>query len=171
MAEIPKRQILVAGITLTVVQFADRRDAAHNMEVEFLFQSQLEQLLFGCAPYATTGACYRLLARAGVGGRALSLRRASVVQELLSNHEYDDLRGVLHSGVRSFTLVPVEAVQEALCCFGQTPVTQALLAALGLPMPEDWVSVQPVGEGGGERSETGGERSETGFSHPNPTPL
>ena len=160
MAEIPKRQILVAGITLTVVQFADRRDAAHNMEVEFLFQSQLEQLLFGCAPYATTGACYRLLARAGVGGRALSLRRASVVQELLSAHEYDDLRGVLHSGVRSFTLVPVEAVQEALCCFGQTPVTQALLAALGLPMPEDWVSVQPVGEGGGEGDEEGEEEVE-----------
>jgi hypothetical protein len=56
--------------------------------------------------------------------------------------------------------VPVEAVQEALCCFGQTPVTQALLAALGLPMPEDWVSVQPGGEGGGEGDEEGEEEVE-----------
>ena len=114
---LPRRTLTIGHRTLHVVTFADRRPAsmpasAHDpSEEEFLFQSEMETLLFEQAPIGQTGAMYRLLQRAGVGGRAIALRRASVAQGLLSDAEFDDLRSMLHSGFRVFTLVPMDAVQ------------------------------------------------------------
>ena len=76
-----------------------------------MFQAELEQVLFVQEDIGQTGAFYRLLRRAGVGARAIALRRASVGQGLLSDAEFDALRSMLHSGFRVFTLVPMEAVQ------------------------------------------------------------
>ena len=157
--EIPGRLVTVASTSLHIVTFTDRR--AQSNTVDFLFQSELERLLFGGhEPLGTTGACYRLLARAGVGDQSLPLRRTSVAQGLLSEQEYNALRGMLHPGVRAFTLVPIEAVQQAIHCFGQTPVSEALLAALGLPKPEGWADNTEAGEeeeGEGEEYEHGGD--------------
>ena len=79
-----------------------------------MFQTELETLLFDSEVIGTTGAFYRLLNRSGVGALALPLRRASVGEGLLSNEEFDALRGLLHSGVRRFTLVPVAAIGAAV---------------------------------------------------------
>ena len=140
---IPVREITVGTRTLHLISFVDRRDAT-NVEEEFLLQSQVQSILFGNEPIGTTGALYRLLNRAGVGPRAVPLRRSSVAAGLVTLEEWEALRtlvyDLLHSGVRAFTLVPIGAVQEAITCFGSTPDSEALLSALGLPRPDAWAS-------------------------------
>ena len=109
---VPRRTISVARQTLHIVTFSDRRPSAASAQpTEMLFQAEVERLIFGQEAIGQTGAMYRLLQRASVGGRALALRRASVAQGLLSDAEFDDLRAMLHSGFRVFTLVPMDAVQ------------------------------------------------------------
>ena len=125
---------------MTVVTFSDRRPGATTVPEEFLFQTELETLLFDAEAIGTTGACYRLLHRAGVGGLALPLRRASVREGLLSDEEYDALRGLLHTGVRALTLVPVTAIRTAMAAFGRSARSEALLSALGLSRPDAWAS-------------------------------
>ena len=45
MAELPRRLVTVANTTLNIVTFTDRR--AQSNVADFLFQSELERLLFG----------------------------------------------------------------------------------------------------------------------------
>lgn len=121
-----KREISVLGRTLTVISFVDRRRPGAHDQGEFLAQYQLESLLYD-QHLNTTGAVYRLLRRAGVGHRALALRRASVAQGLLSDAEFDQLKVLLDANwLRSFTLVPLDAVQAAVGVFGASPQSTAL---------------------------------------------
>ena len=60
---------------------------------------------------------------------ALAVRRTSVGQGLLSDAEFDELRGLLHTGVRVFTLVPTAALRTAVAMFGRTPESEGLLEA------------------------------------------
>ena len=103
-----------------------------------MFQSQLEQFFYQGSLVGTTGAFYRLLARARVGDQTLTLRRTSVGAGLLSNEEFDVLREMLHSGVRVFSLVPIAAVRAAIATFGPTVEMEALLTALQLERPAGW---------------------------------
>ena len=120
-----QRTVTLDRHTFTIVTFTDRRPSSQSSQpVEMMFQAQLERYLFRQEAIGQTGAFYRLLQRAGVGGRSLALRRASVAQGLLSDDEFDDLRDMLHTGFRVFTLVPMDAVQ--VCSF---PIT----APLALP--------------------------------------
>ena len=157
MALVPQRMIIVCGQTLNVVTFADRRTTAAAIQEEFLYQTELETLLFDSEVIGTTGAFYRLLGRAGVSARALPLRRASVRVGLLSDGEFDALRGLLHSGVRLFTLVPVAVIGTAVATFGRTPQSEALLVALGLSRPEAWSDSTAGG-----RSDDDGEEDDDG---------
>jgi len=151
MANVRSRDIIVCASTLSIVTFVDRR-TPNAQEGEFLFQAQLEQFFFGSSPIGTTGAFYRLLARAGVGSQALALRRSSVAIGRLSNEEFDMLRDFLHSGVRVFTLVPIIAVHAAIATFGPTMEMEALLVALQLERPVAWTE-----SNSDEESEEGGE--------------
>ena len=108
--------------------------------MEFLFQTELETLLYGADAIGTTGACYRLLQRAGVGGLALPLRRACVREGLVTDADWDTLRGLMHTGVRALTLVPVATIPMAMATLGRSAQSEALLNALELPFPETWAS-------------------------------
>ena len=154
------RTITVANRRLVIIYFVDRRPSNANPQWgEFVAQYQLEGLLYG-AHFHTTGAVYRLLKRAGVGGQALALRRASVAEGLLSNEEFDELKVLLDSDwIRSFTLIPLNAVQTAMVTFGRTPVSIALLTALGTPQPAEWASNEG-GQAGEESGEEGEEEQE-----------
>jgi len=155
------RTIIVGRQTLHVVTFIDRR-RSNSQPGEFMFQAELEQLLFAQQPIGQTGAFYRLLQRAGQAGRALSLRRASVSQGLLSDAEFDELRGKLHSGFRVFTLVPMDAVEAALSTFGASESSDALLHALGFNRPPEWTvdAHDDESEQEGESEEDGEEEDE-----------
>jgi hypothetical protein len=132
------REVIVGSHVLNVVNFTDLRDASNEME--FLFQSQVQMILFANEPIGTTGALYRLLTRAGVGARSLPLRRTSVAAGLITDQEFDFLRELLHTGVRVFTLIPLGILRAAIACFGRTPQSELLLSALGLPTPDEWAS-------------------------------
>ena len=109
---LPKRTVTLDHHTFTIVTFYDRRLSSQSTQpMEMMFQAQLERYLFRQEAIGQTGAFYRLLQRAGLGGRSLALRRSSVAQGLLSDEEFDELRNVLHTGFRVFTLVPMDAVQ------------------------------------------------------------
>ena len=162
------RTITVANHCLNVISFVDRRPPNANPQwEEFIAQYQLEGVLYG-AHFHTTGAVYRLLKRAGVGGQSLPLRRASVADGLLSNEEFDELKVLLDNDwLRSFTLIPLDAVQTAMMTFGPTPVSIALLAALGMPQPAGWASsssgeVEEGVEGADEEEQEGEEQAEDG---------
>jgi len=160
MAIVPFREVAVGCRVLTIVTFVDRR-SPNNERGEFMFQSQLEQFFYQGSLVGTTGAFYRLLARARVGDQTLTLRRTSVGAGLLSNEEFDMLREMLHSGVRVFSLVPTAAVRAAIATFGPTVEMEALLTALQLERPAEWESSsdeQGGEEGGGE--EGGGAMEE-----------
>ena len=122
------REVRVGTVTLNIVTFQDLRDPASEME-EFLFQSEVQQFLFGTEGVGTTGALYRLLQRAGVGARALPLRRTSVAAGLVSDEAFEYLRDCLHSGVRVFTLIPLSVLRTAIARFGRAPQSEMLLAS------------------------------------------
>eukprot|EP00966_Prymnesium_polylepis_P069014 1603155-Prymnesium_polylepis.2 len=68
----------------------------------------------------------------------------------------------LGRGVRSFTLIPLDALQTAIEMYGRDERSEALVGALGLERPESWDS--EVGEEGEEEEEEedeeGGEEDE-----------
>ena len=183
MAPLPKRVVNVCGTELSVVMFNDLRPTATNSQrQEWLFQTELEALLFDGDVIGRTGAFYRLLNRSGVGHLALSLRRTSVGQGLLSDSEFDELRGLLHTGVRVFTLVPAAALRTAVATFGRTPESEGLLNALGIQYPEEWTDSvmedeeeedqsgsnddeSDSGDGGDGRSSARGESSSSDSNH------
>ena len=151
------RTITAHGTPLTVICFIDRR-SPNAQEGEFLPQFQLERLLFGNGPASTTGAVYRLLQRAGVGGQSIALRRASVAEGLLSAAEFDNLKVLLDDDrLRVFTLVPLNAVQAAISTLGPTPEAVSLLAALEMPRPDGWPAAS-----GGEQASTDDDIEEEG---------
>ena len=150
------RTITVANRRIAVISFIDRRPSNANPQWgEFIAQYQLEGLLYG-GNSSTTGAVYRLLKRAGVGDLSLALRRASVAEGLLSDQEFDQLKVLLDNDwLRSFTLIPLNAVQVAMATFGPAPASTALLAALGMPQPAEWAS-----SSSGQGDDEGGEEEE-----------
>ena len=160
MATPTKRTVVVGSHELAVISFVDRRPPNANPQWgEFLAQYQLEDLLYG-THFNTTGAVYRLLKRAGVSHQALALRRASVVEGLLSDEEFDQLKDLLDSTrLRSFTLIPLDAVQAAVTAFGPAPASIALLTTLGMAQPTEWVSSNSS-SGAEGREEDGGSGEE-----------
>jgi hypothetical protein len=166
-AVVPHRTVSVSNVLsytkqMKVVTLVDRRVDPSPPPQEWLFQTDLEDLLYP-ATDGTNGAFYRLLNRSEAGrGKALSLRHASVAAGLLTPSEFDALKALLHSQVRVFTLVPLEAVGMALATYGCTPASEALLNALGQPRPMDWPVLPAEDEDdeegdGEEEEEDGGE--------------
>ena len=147
---------------MNIVTLVDRRPSAPAVAQEWLFQTELEDLLYTSAiTHGTVGAFYRLLKRSAAGGMALPLRRASVTSGLVTEGEFDALKAFLHSGVRVFTLVPIDAVARAMATYGPTPASEALMDALGLPRPAAWVdAVGGAEEMDAEGGEQEGEESE-----------
>ena len=58
------------------------------------------------------------LERGGVRARALALKKACIAQHILTQAEYDWLYQFL-GNVRSFTLIPLDALGTALSTFGR----------------------------------------------------
>ena len=159
---VPHRVVSIPNVLsytkdVNVITLVDRRVDPPPPPQEWLFQTDLEELLYP-ATDGTNGAFYRLLNRSDAGrGKALSLRRASIAAGLLTEAEFDVLKELLHAQVRVFTLVPLDAVGMALATYGYTPASEALLTALGLPRPVDWPAPPVEGEEGeGEEGEAGG---------------
>ena len=133
---VPHRVVFIPNILnytkeMKVVTLVDRRVNPPPPPQEWLFQTDLEDLLYPATTTdGTNGAFYRLLNRSDAGrGKALSLRRASIAAGMLTEAEFDTLKGLLHTQVRVFTLVPLEAVGMALATYGCTPASEALLTA------------------------------------------
>ena len=162
MALVPHRTAaipttLLSRGSLTIVTLIDRRPSAPSLAQEWLFQTELEDLLYTAAiTHGTVGAFYRLLKRSVAGGMALSLRRTSVTSGLVTDGEFDALKAFLHSGVRVFTLLPIDAVARAMATYGPTPASEALMDALGLPRPAAWEDTV----GGAEAMDEEGEEDE-----------
>ena len=139
---LPTIEILVTNHSLTVVTLSDRRPiAASSQPLKWLFQVHLESVLFGNnnSNAKSTGAVYRLLTRTpGAAGRALCLRKTSIAGGLITEAEWESLREHLHTGVRSFTLVPVDVVVKAATVFGETQASAQLVEALGYDRPAEW---------------------------------
>ena len=161
MATPTKRTVVVGSHPLAVISFIDRRPPNANPQWgEFLAQYQLEDLLYR-THFNTTGAVYRLLKRAGVSHQALALRRTSVADGLLSDEEFDQLKELLDSTrLRSFTLIPLDAVQAAVTAFGSAPVSISLLTALGMPQPAGWVSSSSSNSSGEAEARVEGAQGE-----------
>ena len=148
MAQVPVRTITISfnsngqfsDHSMQIVSLADRRYSPETPPSEWMLQAELEKLLYGSAvETGATGAFYRLLGRSAAGnGAALTLRRNSVVANLVAHDEFDSLKLLLHRGVRVLTLVPLPAVASALATYGPTAASEALIRALGLPRPSEW---------------------------------
>jgi hypothetical protein len=150
-APTPHRTLTIAGVlrhplsgasytkTMHVVTLADRRTSPPSAPREWLFQAELEDVLYpSVVTMGTAGAFYRLLQRSGAGGMSLPLRRNCVASNLVTEAEFDALKALLHVQVRAFTLVPADAVAMALGTYGRTPASAALMDALGQPHPAEW---------------------------------
>ena len=140
-----------------LVTLADKRIVPPGALQEWLFQADLENMLYPTAAVnGTNGAFYRLLDRSGTErGASWSLRRASVAANLVTEAEFQALKAMQHPHVRVFTLVPLNAVGMALATYGCTPTSEALLNALELPRPEEWP--EPSDEQAAQES-AGGEQ-------------
>ena len=135
--------IACCGSSLSIITLTDRRALDTWIDRQWLFQLDLERVLYGND--TTTGAVYRLLARANVQSEVLTLRRADVAAGLVTRGEWEQLlalRGDRGPRVRTIALVPVEVVAVAARTFGQSSQATALLHALALPIP--WKAEEEV---------------------------
>ena len=131
------RHGVALGVSVAVAQLVDRRPNATGEPQEWAFQRDVEAALYGNGYSQQTGAVYRLLKRCGVGARSLALRKAAVAQDLISQADFDRL--ISHLGdVRSFTLIPLDALRTTLSTFGCDARSEALVNALGIARPDDW---------------------------------
>ena len=155
---------------VAIVTLVDRRPSAPSAPREWLFQVDLEDLLYpSVMALGTAGAFYRLLKRSAAGnGMAMPLRRTSIAAGLITEAEFNALKALLHVQVRVFTLVPMDAVEMALATYGRTPASVALMDALGLPHPQAWEGAndqdggeaQPMEEAGAQDEAEGEEEAE-----------
>eukprot|EP00966_Prymnesium_polylepis_P020557 472881-Prymnesium_polylepis.1 len=81
---------------------------------------------------------YRLLHRSGVGHRAMSLKKSCIAEGLVTQAEFDWLHEHLGGDVRSFTLVPLDALQTAIETYGHDERMRGVVEALGLDRPASW---------------------------------
>jgi len=150
------RSISVLSKELVVLTMVDRR--ANADPIAWLYQLQLEDLLWRMASDGrSTGACYRLFSRAGLGQTPLVVRRSSVAASLVSDADFELLMKQMHTGARVVTLLPVTAVREALASFGRTRESEALVEALGMELPDGWGTDE---ENEGEENEGAGHDDE-----------
>ena len=107
---VPHRTVSVPNVLdyikqLKIITLVDRRADHPPLPQEWLFQSDLEDLLYP-ATDGTNGAFYRLLNRSEAGrGKALSLRHASVAAGLLTAAEFDALKALLQCDQKNFTTI------------------------------------------------------------------
>jgi len=141
-ASLLMRQGVARGVDVAVVQLVDRRQEDPPGDAqEWTFQRDVEAVLYGNGYAQTTGAVYRLLQRSGVVRDSLALKKACVQHGIVTQDEFDCLRG--HMGdVRSFTLIPLVALRTALSVFGCDERSEALVTALGMDRPADWPEVE-----------------------------
>ena len=130
------RQGVASGVTVSVVRLIDNRSCASESQ-EWAFQREVEAVLYGNGYAEQTGAVYRLLKRSGVQGRTLPPKKSCIQQGLVTQAEFEWLRGHL-GDVRSFTLIPLDAMRSALSIYGREERSVALVAALGMAPPDEW---------------------------------
>ena len=129
--------------TLTLVTMDDRRVTVRAPSAKFLYQSELDTLIYRNAN--STGAFYRLVTRSNaigqVGPPALVLRSKSIVDGLVTAQEWSSLVAETQNpnGVRVLTLLPINTAAAALVLAGKDPMTVAILTAIG-KLPADWTS-------------------------------
>ena len=152
-------EIILKNDMIHVFTMIDRRPTANSSQpLKWMFQIDLESVLYGSNndKAKSTGAVYRLLKRTPeAAGRALCLRKTSTAGGLITEAEWESLREHLHTGVRSFTLVPVDVAVKAATVFGETQASARLVEALGYDRPAEWDE-----ESGGEEEEEEGEEEE-----------
>ena len=155
MAALKFTEIAVCGEDIHLFDMPDRRPgASSSLPVRWMFQMDLETVLYGNA-LQSTGAIYRLLQRTpGAKGRALCLRHRStaVSRGLCSEAEWEAMVSHLHTGVRSLTLIPVDVAIAACATVGETKTSAALIDALGGMRPPAW-DEDETGEETGEEEE------------------
>ena len=90
---------------VTIVTLVDRRPSAPSAPREWLFQVDLEDLLYpSVVTMGTAGAFYRLLKRSAAGnGMAMPLRHATIATGLVTEAEFNALKALLDARVRVFT--------------------------------------------------------------------
>ena len=156
---VPCRSFVIANVLhyekrMRIVTLAGRRPSAPSAPREWLFQTDLEDLLYpSVLTMGTAGAFYRLLNRSGGTGMSLPLRRNSVAGGLVTEGEFDALKAMHHASVRVFTLVPLDAAAMAVATYGSTPASEALVRSLGWSRPEAWAAEAANGVVGEEEDE------------------
>ena len=176
--KVEKLKVGEGKTTLNKVTMPDRRQSDAPV-TEWLLQHEVESLLYGRWPvydpwHQCTGAVYRLLQRTeGAADRSLKLTGImSVNARLITANEWDELIACLHSGARRLTLIPLDVVASAAVVFGRTPASDALLRALGRPVPHEWRSSsedegeeedEPKGRAGSDEDEDEGDAGAGGF--------
>ena len=152
-------RVASGNVNLGVVRLQDRRGDGDETPETWVLQYELEAALYGNGYGRSTGAVYRLLQRSHVGGRSLPLKKASINDGLITDDEY---RWLYHQlgDVRSFTLVPLDAVYDALETFGQTEQSEAVVNALRLQRPRSWGDEEGEVEEDEEEEEDEGDGDE-----------
>ena len=130
---------IASGAAVSVIRLSDRRPnrSSEPIETEWVFQREIEAALYDHGFAQQNGAVYQLLRRSGVSSQSLPLKKACIAQGHVTQDEFDWMRGYL-GDVRSFTLIPLSALDTALSVFGQCSRSKALVSALGIDRPGDW---------------------------------
>ena len=155
--------IVLGDGLIQIFTLPDRRPSASSSSpIKWMYQMDLECTLYNDNNATkSTGAAYRLLQRTpGAAGRALCLRKRSIVEGLINEAEWDLLREPLDKCVRMLTLVPVDTAVKAATVFGETEVSAALIKALGFDRPTEWDKSD--GDEGEEDDETVEQRRDDG---------
>ena len=137
------------GFSMPCVTLRDRR-AGGNPLVKFVFQRHLESVLYGRTE-GSSGPIWKMLNATGMGTTALPVSKASVVDELISQAEYDHLMQIFKSAlpasivdpsslgrIRVCTLLPLATAAALARTFGRAAPSFAFLRAFNQTIPEAW---------------------------------
>ena len=124
------KTVHVHGCLISVMRLRDRRAQGGSEEKEWVYQKQLETLLYSNGYAQSTGAVYRLLKRCPAGTPpSLPLKKASIAEGLVTASEWAWIYQHLQD-VRSITLISLTTLEAALGVFGQSAPSEGLVVEI-----------------------------------------
>ena len=137
--------------TMPRIDLHDRRSGGQPRLIRWVFQRHLEMVLYNRSDGGSTGAIWKLLNAAGLGRTTLSINKAAVQTQLITQEELTACLAAFKTGlpadvidpcaankIRSTALIPVTAAAAIVRTFGRSEASMEWLRVFGQNVPQAW---------------------------------
>ena len=93
------------GFTMPVISLTDRRAAAGNRLVRFVFQRHLETVLYGRSE-GSSGPIWKVMNAAGIGATTMAINKAAVITGTVTEVEFKAIMDTFKSALPADVVDP-----------------------------------------------------------------